>query len=297
MKPMYLIGALLLLTALVIVPASAEIAPCVWHNGKCIESDKYDAMIDGATVIHNSKTGVDSKYRDTNPANSPEVWSGTSTCTLEGNVRAGYNTLTKEVELRNVLQQDNETGIILPILPDGTFRYDGLAQGDYILHIAAPNGGGADQYSKVHCTSGVARPEQELPGYAITEPVSVVSSEPEPSCKPIIITASDITKRHFWFTTYYAFDLTITGTNEGVWQVAHVKVIDSEDHVLLSSLAAVYGTHSYTVTIPVSSSHKNHNPLTVEITNSECFDDACTCSDQRGHNPCQCHKMQEGIQD
>jgi hypothetical protein len=164
MNKIVTIIALLALAMLVIVPASA-----VWHNGHWYTDEDYKELVGDAKVVHNPKTGVDSKYKDTNPAKSPEVFAGANTCILEGNVRAGYNTLTKKVELRNAMQQDNETGIIIPILPDGTFRYDGLAQGEYVLRITPEfEGLGPAQESRVVCTSGVARPMSELLGYAIT---------------------------------------------------------------------------------------------------------------------------------
>jgi hypothetical protein len=161
--------AILITAIFMIALCSPALAAGVWRNDIFYTDEQYAKISDGCTMVVDPQSKVESCYRDNNPANSVEVYAGANTCTLEGNVRAGYNTLTKEVQLRNVNQSANETGIIIPIQPDGTFSYDGLAQGDYILKITPQfEGLGPEQVSSVHCTNGVTRPESELLGYAIS---------------------------------------------------------------------------------------------------------------------------------
>jgi hypothetical protein len=159
----------------------------VWHNGNWFTQEDYDKMTDGARVVHNPTSGVDSKYRDNNPAKTPGVWAGQNSCTLVGNVRSGFNTFTKEVLLTNNAADQNVSPVVIPIQPDGTFRYDGpLAQGDYTLHIIPPFIGlGPDQYAGVHCDHGIVRPDRELLGYAVSASETPKSESVE-NCELVI---------------------------------------------------------------------------------------------------------------
>ncbi len=71
MKKLIII-ALIALALLAAIPAAA-VEDCVWHNGRCMNADDYKEMIRGATVIHNSKTGVDSVHADVNNPNPDPV--------------------------------------------------------------------------------------------------------------------------------------------------------------------------------------------------------------------------------
>jgi hypothetical protein len=160
-------------------------AGCVWINDRCLNAEDYAKYVGGAKVVYNPKTDTYSKYKDTDPSKSPEVWAAQNSCSaIEGHVLSGFNLFTKEVLLTNDASDQNVTPKIIPILADGTFRYDGpVAQGDYTLHIIPPfEGLGPDQYAKVHCTNGIARPGSDLLGYA-------VSGSPPDVCQREIISA------------------------------------------------------------------------------------------------------------
>ena len=116
----------------------------VWRNDNFYTDEQYAKISEGCTLVHDAQSDVDSCYRDNNPAKSVDVWVGENTCRFEGSVRCGYNTLTKEAEIRNVNQSTNETGFMIPVQADGTMGigYDGkpviLAQGDYLVTITPP---------------------------------------------------------------------------------------------------------------------------------------------------------------
>lgn len=177
MKHITLIGAVLLLAMLAIVPASA-----VWHNGNWLTDEEYQKVVGDTTVVTDPATGVDSKYKDTNPAIALKNSGDYASCRLEGTIRCGYNTLTSEVILSNVINPNATTSI--PVLPDGTFSFEGLAAGKYTLMLKDGNGG-QPEYSTVTCVAGagVVRPESELLGHA-------VAGEPSQKCDITVIRAS-----------------------------------------------------------------------------------------------------------
>lgn len=161
MKRFILIGAILLLVMLAVSPASA-----VWHNGVSYTDEKYSELIDGATVIHNGQTGVDSKYRPVDNGVNTFKYS----CDLPGTIRAHTNTLSPEVLLSNDINPNVTTAI--PILPDGSFEFNGLAYGNYTLTLLGDAGnGGQTETAKVVCAApgGVVYPQTELLGHAVQQ--------------------------------------------------------------------------------------------------------------------------------
>jgi hypothetical protein len=158
--------AIFFVALLVIVPASAE---GVWHNNKFFGTeDEYEDYIGGAAVEHSGKTGVDSKYRNTNPASAVAGSGEAFSCILRGNVRAGYNTLNREILISN--NADNNTvWIPIPVKPDGTFEFNGLAIGHYKWKRVDIDPGMSEQ-GTISCNAGqqVTYPEQEILGHAVT---------------------------------------------------------------------------------------------------------------------------------
>lgn len=169
MKKLLIIGALLLLTMLVL-PVSAE---GIWHNEKYFGNEEdYANYIDGATVVHSDKTGTDNKYRDMNPANSPAVYASENSCYIQdANVRCGYNTLTTQIQFTN----DEAPGIvqIIPIDHDGTFDIKDIARGNYTLTIPDGNGGQPESI-RFSCINHGRIYLDEILGHAISGDVPAV---------------------------------------------------------------------------------------------------------------------------
>lgn len=167
-KPFVLIALALCLC--VSFPASA-----MWDNGNWVPDD---ANV-GYQVVHNPVSGVDSKYKaipqtieDRSPGESMQG-------ILRGSIRCGYNTLTREVGIRNDANPDgvNGTFTFFPILPNGMFGdLDGnqditLIPGNFTLFLKDGNGG-QPEYSHARITANeISYPEVELKGHAISSSV------------------------------------------------------------------------------------------------------------------------------
>lgn len=245
MKNIAAIGAALIIMLLAVQPACA-----VWHNGNWMTDEEYARMVGDARVVHDGRTGVDSKYKDTNPANELKSSLPYLSCRLEGNVRSGYNSLTNEVLISNVLAPNVTRSI--PIYPDGTFSFDGLADGEYTLIITDGNGG-QPEYSKVTCRAGagVVRPESELLGHAMSissESVcqrEILSAEYggfTEKCEDVVVTPA--IPEHFEYR-YYSWDWS---WREGVhkdytsWSDTRRSCHDNEERRTISEIPAVYNT-------------------------------------------------------
>jgi hypothetical protein len=112
------------------VPVSA-----MWNNGNWVSAD-HNTKCDSTSF--DPQTGVTSCYKDINPAKqsfefeSERAFGGIAV----GSIRAGYSTLSNTITVRNVLQPENLTPMVIDVLPDATFRIpkdgDGvLAPGNY----------------------------------------------------------------------------------------------------------------------------------------------------------------------
>ena len=199
--------ALLALAMLVIVPASA-----VWHNGNWLTEEEYSELTDGTNVIYNPQSGVSSKYKAVDNGQNDYQYS----CDLRGSIRAHVPTLTPEVLLSNDLAP-NDT-MKLPVLPDGSFEFTGLAYGNYTLTLLGDAGnGGQTETAKVVCGApgGVVYPQRELMGHAVSGSDSPVRGNPldvtivtDFACGDINI--DDIREyghwMHFWFFNVYVID-------------------------------------------------------------------------------------------
>lgn len=274
--------ALVLMLALV-VPASA-----VWSNGNWVADDKKDEYFGNAEVKYDPTTGVTSKYSA--PA---DVDLMTYQGMVIGHLRSGAVLGGGERFLiHRVGTPDNET-LVQYFQPDG--KYTGyLAPGEYDVILPQGTGSACGIYSDEW--GYVGNPHEErakinvvvgqisyfdfignsIPSYSSDVPVVV------DSCKDIKVTAGNIHQhRHPWWGTYYAFDLTVKGTNANKFQIAPVEVTDSDGHTLFDFFVVAIGTNQYTIGIPVDGFHASHNPLTVNTGDTTCKE---SCHGYRCHN-------------
>lgn len=105
--------ALVSLCLCIAVPASA-----MWNNGNWVP----DNANDGYQVHFEPQTGVTSKYKDINPVNEIKASNEGNGGIAIGSVRAGYSTLSQTIYVRNVLQPENSSSMVITVNPDATFR-------------------------------------------------------------------------------------------------------------------------------------------------------------------------------
>jgi hypothetical protein len=97
--------------------------------------------------------------------------------TLYGSIRCGYNTLTKEVGIKNNLDL-NGSYKFFPIRPDGTFE-EILIPGTFALYLPDGNGGQPEYSSVTIRANERSYPERELLGHGITQDGREESITPE----------------------------------------------------------------------------------------------------------------------
>ena len=115
--------------------------------------------------------------------------------TLSGSIRCGYNTLTKEIGIKN---DADPTGTYryFPILPDGRFgeyvgdetKYDiDLIPGNFTLYLADGNGGQPEYSHAIIVAGQKSNPMIDLKGHAVSSedkktisPVPTIT--PSPDC-------------------------------------------------------------------------------------------------------------------
>lgn len=241
------------------------------------------------------------EYRDMNPAN--DVPDMSTYGYAQYYINAGGSAQDLTVYLQNVKQNltfdsrwnpdrndiegQNGEWTKIQILPDGKSEKVLLSAGE-TFEACLRNGNGNQPECKRFIVGGADTTAVVFQGAAVTSlGEEEVAAKPVESCKPVVVTASDIYYKG-WLG--YWFNLKVRGTNEDVFQIAHVTVVDDKDHTLLSAHVIVYGTHHYTIPVVVNPSHKNHNPLTVTVDDSICKD-PCT---PRGRG-CSCNNYHEGI--
>jgi len=100
--------------------------------------------------------------------------------TLVGSVRCGYNTLTKEVGIKNDLDVTGSYKFI-PIRPDGTFE-EILIPGNFTLYLADGNGGQPEYSHATIRANEKSMPEVDLLGHAVSPPNKI--SSPQPTITP-----------------------------------------------------------------------------------------------------------------
>lgn len=164
-KKTAIIGLILLL-AMLILPVTAGI---VWMNGNAYTDEQYAQVTAGDTVICDMNDHC-SKYKDTNPAKSPEVWAGKNSCTGFYNIRSGYDRVGMRLTIANNLTPNRTQDLVIP--SDGVSgTIPEMAQGTYILHLIPPDPSfGPDQYSEMECNGqGTIYMKRELIGYAATQ--------------------------------------------------------------------------------------------------------------------------------
>jgi hypothetical protein len=105
----------------------------MWNNGNWVSEEK-NAKCD--QVKFDPKTGVTSCYKDNNPVNEIKASNEGNGGIAVGSIRAGYSTLSNTIYVRNVLQPENTTPMVIAVKADATFRIpkedEGvLAPGEY----------------------------------------------------------------------------------------------------------------------------------------------------------------------
>lgn len=100
-------------------------AAAVWNNGNWVSQDTLDKY----RVVHDPATGVDSKYRDVNPAIALSSDPYTVGGKAYGSVRAGYSTLSPEITVTNDLFPDSNQTMVILVQPDGKFEIPAWNEG------------------------------------------------------------------------------------------------------------------------------------------------------------------------
>jgi hypothetical protein len=124
--------------SLVIVALAVCLVACVpvsamWNNGNWVSDDRNNNC---DQIKFDPKTGVTSCYRDANPAIQIAASNEGNGGVAVGSIRAGYSTLSNTIEVKNVLQNQSEPGMIIKVNADATFRipepdHGVLAPGNY----------------------------------------------------------------------------------------------------------------------------------------------------------------------
>ena len=172
----------LILIALALCLCIAVPVSAMWNNGNWIAENATD----GYRVVTDAKTGVDSKYKDVPALPEGRSPGDAMQGTLMGNVRCGYNTLTREVGVRNDANPDGKNGSFnfYPINPDGRFEIT-LIPGSFTLMLKDGNGGQPEHSHAKIVAGGISYPEVDLLGHAISS-----SAVEKPVCLREILKAS-----------------------------------------------------------------------------------------------------------
>lgn len=190
----------LIITALVLVAVLAvPVSAAVWSAGNYVQDEKFK---DCDSVQYNPKSDVYSCYRDINPVKEIAASNEGNGGVAVGSIRVGYPTLSPTIYVRNVLQPENSSSMVIPVNQDGTFRIPEpdkgvLAPGEYTATL--DNFNLPDE--TVHFTIAAGQQGPTLIGDLNGQAVSsispkVVSQKPKP--KVTICTATyypDLSKR------------------------------------------------------------------------------------------------------
>lgn len=272
MKKLLIIGAVLLLVALLAVPASA-----IWSNGNWVTDEEYAKLTKGNTVKYDPVTDVSSKY-----GNKPDINLMTNQGMVKGILKSGSVVSGGERFLFHRVGTPDNVTLAQYFGPDGL--YTGyLAPGEYDVILPQGTGSACGIYSDDW--GYVGNPHEErtritVVAGQVTQFSFIGNSIPSyggntqtviDHCKDIVVTVSNIHQHgHGW--SYYAFDMTVKGKNTNKFQAAPVEVKDSKGHTLFNFFVIATGTNQYTVSIPVDFTHASHNPLTINVGDTTCSD-------------------------
>ena len=179
MKTKLILIALALLLVLGVAPVAA-----MWENSNWIPEDAHV----GYTVVYNAASDVTSKYKETSPFDGvQEVDKAAGT--LQCHVKSGFNTLTSQYGVRNVLDGANGTFTMYPILPDGWCKEEQFAPGRFELCLfndkdEQDGNGGQPECAYFNIVAGrPSQPERELIGHTVSQsPAPLTVSAPTPDC-------------------------------------------------------------------------------------------------------------------
>lgn len=115
--------------------------------------------------------------------------------TLSGSIRCGYNTLTKEVGIKNDADLLNEFHYF-PIRPDGTFE-EQLIPGNFTLYLKDGDGGQPETSHAVIVAGKTSQPMNELKGHAVSPKTDEIKAKPTPIPTPTCH------EHRIWIPGYY----------------------------------------------------------------------------------------------
>jgi hypothetical protein len=167
---------------------------------------------------------------------------------------------------KDQFNQFNKTGgtTTIELRHDGTFS-ERYAPAIYAIKLLDGNGG-QPEYSIVRVDAGHLSKVQFI-GHAVSMVKKQPEPEPEDPCKDLVVTAGDIHR----VGLLYWFQVDVTNPND-VFTISDVVITDSEGHTVYDFPIFALSGDTYSFLMPTLRSHRDHNPLTVEITDTECYE-------------------------
>ena len=143
---------------------------------------------------------------------------------------------------------------------DGTFS-DRYAPAVYAIKLLDGNGG-QPEYAIVKVEAGFLSKVQFI-GHAVSNVKEKV--EPDNPCKDLVITTGDIHR----IGLLYWFRIDVTNPND-MFTRSNVEIKDSQGHTLYGFPIFSLSGESYSFYMPTTRTHREHNPLTVTVSGTQC---------------------------